>query len=82
MVALPLNCCEIEDNVYFSLSGVYNITKFCRDCKVHVVAQGYCDASWLVVQRRKDGSVSFDRDCTESQISILEACPAALLTSK
>ena len=65
------SCCGIKnDNFKFSLSsqilsGVYNIANFCGQ-----VAQGYCDAysdggGWLVVQRRKDGSVSFDRGWTE-----------------
>ena len=50
------------------MSGVYNIINFCGDCKS--VAQGYCDAKsggggWLVVQRRKDESVSFDRGWAE-----------------
>ena len=65
------SCCEIKTDFKFSLqsvSGLYNITNFCGNCKS--VAQGYCDAKsggggWLVVQRRKDGSVSFDRGWKE-----------------
>ena len=66
------SCCEIRDHDFkFSLqtlSGVYDITNFCGNCKS--VVRGYCDAysdggGWLVVQRRKDGSVSFNRGWTE-----------------
>ena len=64
------SCCKVKDNLKFSLntlSGVYN-TNFCGICKLAV--QGYCDAysdggGWLVVQRRKDGSVSFNRGWVE-----------------
>ena len=68
------SCCEVKydvDEFKFSLdtiSGIYNITNICGNCIA--VAQGYCDAKsggggWLVVQRRKDGSVSFDRGWVE-----------------
>ena len=75
VVSVNGSCCEIKsyDDFKFSLqaasmSGIYNITNFCGNCKS--LPQGYCDAKsggggWLVVQRRKDGSVSFDRGWVE-----------------
>ena len=67
------NCCQLGYGRFtFSRktkpSGLYVIPNYCKDD--HLEAEAYCDTSnggggWLVVQRRQDGSVDFNRDWTE-----------------
>ena len=63
------NCCDLGYGHFtFSRktrqSGIYVIPNVCRDD--HLEAEAYCDTingggGWLVVQRRQDGSVDFNR---------------------
>ena len=65
------NCCDLgydQHNasafVYRKKSGVYQFKNFCD--KHNYVVSGYCDTvtdrgGWLVILRRKDGSVDFNR---------------------
>ena len=67
------NCCQLGYGRFtFSRktkpSGLYVIPNYCKDD--HLVAEAYCDTSnggggWLVVQRRQDRSVDFDRTWLE-----------------
>jgi len=72
---LNTNCCDLSKEFFtfsrntqkFS-SGVYLLNKFCGDdC---IKAEAYCDTSngeggWLVVQRRQDSSVDFNKTWVE-----------------
>ena len=67
------NCCKLGYGRFtFSRktkpSGLYAIPNYCKDD--HLEAEAYCDTSnggggWLVVQRRQDGSVDFNKTWLE-----------------
>ena len=69
------SCCDLRSNYFFTFgrnakaaSGIYSVKNFCGNNSV--IADDYCDhcnggGGWLVVQRRKDGSVDFNRTWME-----------------
>ena len=62
------SCCEVESISSLWKSHVYSITSFCGE--KDYCAQGFCESvcdggGWLVIQRRRDNSVDFDRTWVE-----------------
>ena len=70
---LITNCCELSNfNFTFARGtdkpGVYLLNNFCGHERIKAIA--YCDTSygggrWLVIQRRRDGSLDFNRTWLE-----------------
>ena len=73
--SLITNCCDLRPKYFFTFgrkanvpSGTYSIKNFCGDNSI--LAEAYCDncnggGGWLVIQRRQDGSVDFNRTLLE-----------------
>ena len=65
---LPQSCCQLKETFYGARSGVYLMKEQCRVGKRKTYS--YCDmetdgGGWLVIQRRFNGTVSFDRTMEE-----------------
>lgn len=68
------SCCDVASGVFFrngkKSSGVYTLQNFCG---YNFSVQAYCDTitdggGWIVIQRRKDGSVDFNRFWWEYEV--------------
>ena len=65
---LPHSCCQLKGTFFAARSGVYQMKEQCIVGKRKTYA--YCDmetdgGGWLVIQRRINGTVPFDRTLTE-----------------
>ena len=65
---LPQTCCQLKETFFSAHSGVYLMKEQCRVGKRKTYS--YCDmetdgGGWLVIQRRFNGTVPFDRTMEE-----------------
>ena len=65
---LPLNCCQLKETFYGARSGVYMMKEQCNIGKRKTYS--YCDmetdgGGWLVIQRRINGTMPFNRTLAE-----------------
>ena len=66
------SCCDVKNTFYFARSGVYELNHPCSgdNDAGHSKAFAYCDmetddGGWIVIQRRTDGSLQFNRTFEE-----------------